>query len=194
MCIGYHAVQRAEVKANESALVIGAGPIGFGLMMFLKAQGVKVLAMDVNQDRLDYCRQYLQIDAVINATEEQHLETIKLLTSGDMPSVIFDATGNGKAINNAFRYLSHAGKYILVGLQLGDISFSHPEFHKREGTLMSSRNATKDDFLAVMDMIRKNEIKPLSMITHRMMFEDVADAFQGLTDPAQQVLKAMITC
>ena len=42
--------------------------------------------------------------------------------------------------------MAHGARYVLIGLQKGDISFSHPEFHKREGTLMSSRNATRAGF------------------------------------------------
>jgi threonine dehydrogenase-like Zn-dependent dehydrogenase len=193
LCIGYHAVLRSSIQSTEIALVIGAGPIGFGIMLFLKAMGVKVIGMDVNKDRLEFCHTHLQIDAMIDPKEEQHFEKIKELTSGDMPAVVFDATGNRKAINNAFRYMSHAGKYILVGLQLGDISFSHPEFHKREATLMSSRNATHTDFLDVMDMIRQKRIDPLCMITHRLKFEDVGKSFERLMDPAQQVVKAMVS-
>ena len=90
--------------------------------------------------------------------------------------------------------MSHAGKYILVGLQLGEISFSHPEFHKREGTLMSSRNATKEDFLQVMKLIAQKKINPLGMITHRLQFDEVGNSFGKLMDPASQVVKAMVSC
>ena len=193
LCIGYHAMQRSSIQSTETALVIGAGPIGFGLMLFLKAMGVKVIGMDVNQDRLEFCHTHLQIDAMLDPRDEDHFEKIKELTSGNMPAVVFDATGNGKAINNAFRYMSHAGKYVLVGLQLGDISFSHPEFHKREATLMSSRNATKNDFEKVMDMIRQKKIDPLCMITHRLSFEEVGKSFEQLMDPTQHVVKAMVS-
>jgi threonine dehydrogenase-like Zn-dependent dehydrogenase len=193
LCIGYHAVQRSSIKDTETALVIGAGPIGFGLMLFLKAMGVRVIGMDINTDRLDFCKTHLLIDQVVNPMDQQDFEKIKELTAGQMPAVVFDATGNGRAINNAFRYMSHAGKYVLVGLQLGEISFSHPEFHKREGTLMSSRNATKDDFLEVMGMILQKKIDPLCMITHRLEFEEVGKSFERLMDPAQQVVKAMVT-
>ncbi|MEY3946171.1 MAG: hypothetical protein RJB03_877 [Bacteroidota bacterium] len=194
LCIGYHAVQRSAIQPSESALVIGAGPIGFGLMLFLKAKGVKVVGMDINHDRLEFCHTHLQMDGMVDPKDEDHFDKIKVLTSGEMPAVVFDATGNGKAINNAFRYLSHAGKYVLVGLQLGDISFSHPEFHKREATLMSSRNATQHDFLEVMDMIRQKKIDPLCMITHRLRFDEVEKSFDQLMDPAQQVVKAMVSC
>lgn len=63
-----------------------------------------------------------------------------------MPTVIIDATGNKKAMQNAFQYMAHGARFVLIGLQKEEISFSHPEFHKREGTLMSSRNATRKDF------------------------------------------------
>jgi threonine dehydrogenase-like Zn-dependent dehydrogenase len=59
-----------------------------------------------------------------------------------MPTIVIDAIGNLKAINTAFSYLVYGGRDVLVGLQKGENSFSHPEFHKRELTLMSSRNAT----------------------------------------------------
>ena len=60
-------------------------------------------------------------------------EQLKEITNGDMPTVVIDATGSLKAINNAFQYMAHGARYVLIGLQKGDISFSHPEFHKREG-------------------------------------------------------------
>lgn len=193
LCIGYHAVKRSAIKEGQTALVIGAGPIGFGLMMFLKAQGVRVIAMDVNSDRLEFCQFHLKLEELVNAADENHFEKIRDITSGQMPSVVFDATGNGNAISNAFKYMSHAGTYVLVGLQTGEIHFSHPEFHKREGTLMSSRNATRKDFEEVMQMIRDRSINPLVMITHRMNFEELGDRFSSLMDPTQKVVKAMVS-
>ncbi len=73
-------------------------------------------------------------------------EQLMDITNGDMPTVVIDATGNLKAINNAFQYMAHGARYVLIGLQKGEIRFSHPEFHKREATVMSSRNATRADF------------------------------------------------
>ena len=90
--------------------------------------------------------------------------------------------------------MAHGGKYILVGLQLGEISFSHPAFHKREATLMSSRNATKADFSHVMAAIANGQIDPLPMITHRLLFDDVLTGFPQLSDPSNKVVKAMIDC
>ncbi|RYY17546.1 MAG: alcohol dehydrogenase, partial [Cytophagaceae bacterium] len=114
------------------------------------------------------------------------------LTNGDMPTVIIDATGSQKAILNAFQYLAHGGRLVLVGLQKGEISFSHPEFHKREATLMSSRNATRADFEHVVAAMKRGDVQPTTYITHRVDFSDVKAEFAQWLDPANGVIKAMV--
>jgi threonine dehydrogenase-like Zn-dependent dehydrogenase len=109
-----------------------------------------------------------------------------------MPTVVMDATGSLKAINNAFQYMAHGARYVLVGLQKENISFSHPEFHKREATLMSSRNATRADFEKVIDSMKKGKVNPSTYITHRVKFGEVKDNFQSWLDPLNGVIKAMV--
>jgi threonine dehydrogenase-like Zn-dependent dehydrogenase len=109
-----------------------------------------------------------------------------------MPAVVIDATGSQNAINNSFQYMAHGARYILVGLQKGDINFSHPEFHKREGTLMSSRNATRADFDLVLDSVRTKKIDPMNYITHRVSFGNVAGQFAAWLNPNAGVIKAIV--
>jgi len=90
--------------------------------------------------------------------------------------------------------MSHGGRFVLIGLQKGEISFSHPEFHKREATLMSSRNATREDFVRVMEAMKKGDIDPARYITHRVGFEQVKGEFERWLDPATGVIKAMVSC
>jgi len=81
---------------------------------------------------------------------------------------------------------------VLLGLQKGDISISHPEFHKREGTLMSSRNATRQDFEHVISSMRNGDIKPANYITHRVTFDAVIEQFANWLDPQNGVIKAIV--
>jgi threonine dehydrogenase-like Zn-dependent dehydrogenase len=120
------------------------------------------------------------------------MEALKQITSNNMPTVVMDATGNLKAINNAFAYLAHGGRYVLVGLQKEHISFSHPEFHKREATLMSSRNANVSDFEHVMDCIKNGLVQPANYITHKVTFIEVATQFESWLNPNSKVVKAMV--
>ena len=193
LAIGAHGVRRANIQKDEFVLVIGAGPIGLGTMEFARIAGAKVVALDVNANRLQFCKDLLKADYIINATTENVLKRIKEITSNDMPTVVIDATGNQQAINNALQYLAHGGRFVLIGLQKEAISFSHPEFHKRESTLMSSRNATREDFEHIIDSIKKGFVDPTTYITHRVNFGDVKNAFESWLDPKEGVIKAMVT-
>jgi threonine dehydrogenase-like Zn-dependent dehydrogenase len=89
--------------------------------------------------------------------------------------------------------MAHGARFVLIGLQKGDISFSHPEFHKREGTLMSSRNATRADFEHVMASMKKGLVDPLTYITHKVKFDEVKANFESWLKPATGVIKAMVS-
>jgi 2-desacetyl-2-hydroxyethyl bacteriochlorophyllide A dehydrogenase len=193
LAIGAHGVRRAGVTKGEFVLVIGAGPIGIGTMEFAKIAGGEVIALDINDQRLNFCREKLGINHVINAGASNVLEQLQAITNGDMPTVVIDCTGNLKAINNAFSYMAHGARYVLIGLQKNEISFSHPEFHKREATLMSSRNATAQDFDHVIASMKQGLVKPTTYITHRVAFSQVKDEFETWLNPANGVIKAMIS-
>ena len=192
LAIGAHGIRRANVQADEFVLVIGAGPIGLGTIMFAKIAGAKVIALDINEQRLQFCKDKLNAEYIINASKDDVLTRLREITNGDMPTVVIDATGSQKAINNALQYLAHGGRFVLIGLQKEAISFSHPEFHKRETTLMSSRNATRQDFIHVISSIKNGLINPSILITHRVKFKEVKDAFGSWSDPKTNVIKAMV--
>jgi 2-desacetyl-2-hydroxyethyl bacteriochlorophyllide A dehydrogenase len=192
LAIGAHGVRRADVQPGEWVLVVGAGPIGLGVLEFARIAGGQVIALDVNEQRLAFCREKLGVTHAINGQNTDVTEALRTLTGGDMPTVVIDATGSLGAINQAFAYLAHGGRYVLVGLQKGDICFSHPEFHKREATLMSSRNATRQDFEHVIRAMKQGLVQPTTYITHRVTFGQVRDEFASWLDPATGVVKAMI--
>ena len=192
LSIGAHGVRRADVKEGEYVLVVGAGPIGLGTMEFARIAGAKVIALDVNDKRLQFCKDKLKVAYAINALAANVTGQLMDITNGDMPTVVIDATGNLKAINNSFQYMAHGARYVLIGLQKGDICFSHPEFHKREATLMSSRNSTRADFEQVISSMKNKEAEPATYITHRVLFEEVKDEFANWLDPANGVIKVMV--
>ncbi|TWE08655.1 hypothetical protein FB550_101682 [Neobacillus bataviensis] len=191
LSIGAHAIRRSSLKKGEYVLVIGAGPIGLGVMAFAKQEGAKVIAMDVNQERLEFCRKWAKVDFTVNALENP-LETIKEITRGEMPTAVFDATGNGKSMTDAFNYPAHGGKLIYVGLTKGNILFDDPDFHKKELTLMGSRNATREDFEYVVNAIKSGGVDIDSYITHRASIDEMINQFAGWLTPEAKVIKAIV--
>jgi threonine dehydrogenase-like Zn-dependent dehydrogenase len=192
LAIGAHGVRRAALREGEFVLVVGAGPIGLGTMEFARIAGGRVIAADINNDRLEFCSRRLGVEWLIHAGSQDAEAELREITGGDMPTVVIDATGSLKAIRNSFQFMAHGGRYVLVGLQKGEINFSHPEFHKREATLMSSRNATRADFQWVIRALQEKWVDPTTFITHRVAFAQVMDEFHKWLNPDQGVIKAMI--
>ncbi|MGO4288248.1 zinc-binding alcohol dehydrogenase family protein [Chitinophaga sp. RAB17] len=191
LSVSAHGIRRAGVETGEYVLVMGAGPIGLAAMEFARIAGAQVICIDIHEKRLQFANRALGIPHVLNANGDIARQ-IKDITGGDMPTVVIDATGNQKAINNGIHYLAHGGRYVLIGLQKELLMFSHPEFHKRETTLMSSRNATRTDFEQVIRCIKEGLVRPETYITHRIKFGEVKTAFRALLDPHNEVIKAIV--
>lgn len=192
LAIAAHGIRRAGNVKDYYVLVVGAGPIGLATMEFARIAGAKVIALDINDAKLDFCKSKLNITQALNGSKENVVDALKEITAGDMPAVVIDATGNRSAINNGFQYMAHGGRYVLIGLQREEIQFSHPEFHKREATLMSSRNATRKDFDYVMKSIADKLLNPSDYITHRVSFDNLKKDFTDWLDPSSGLIKAEV--
>ncbi|MBV8216574.1 MAG: zinc-binding alcohol dehydrogenase family protein [Verrucomicrobia bacterium] len=192
LAIGCHAVDRAGLEKGEFVLVIGAGPIGLGVMQFAIEAGAQVIVLDINAQRLEFCRRRLNVPYVIDASRENVLAALAEITTGDLPTAVFDATGNGRSMASAFEYPANGGRLILVGLFQGEITFNDPNFHRRELTILASRNARPDDFTRIIALIEAKRIDTSPWITHRARLSDVVTEFALWTKAEIGVIKAMI--
>jgi 2-desacetyl-2-hydroxyethyl bacteriochlorophyllide A dehydrogenase len=189
--IGAHAVSRAQIERDEWALVIGAGPIGLSVIQFALEAGARVIVLDVNEDRLRFCLEQLGVTHTV-ISGENALPQIETLTNGNLPTVVFDATGNATSMQGAFEFVAPGGKLVFVGLVQADISFYDPFFHRREITLFASRNATSDDFRRIISLMESGAINTTPWITHRAAFCDLITEFPGWLEPQNGVIKAML--
>lgn len=193
--IGAHAVQRAAVVSGETVAVLGTGPIGLAVIQFALAAGARVLAVDLNSRRLAFCRERLGLpaDATIDTTAAPDVAArLSELTGGDLPTAVFDATGSAASMTAAFNYPAHGGRLVFVGLFAGDVTFNDPNFHRRELTLMGSRNSRPEDFRHIITLIEAGRVDTTPWITHRASLDEVPDTFAAWTNPDAGVLKAMI--
>lgn len=190
LAIGCHAVDRAEIKEDDIVLVIGVGPIGLGTIQFAKLKGARVIAMDIDDAKLEKCKKITKVKDTINALGNIEEELSKLL-DGNLPTVILDATGNPTSMMNTFKYAAAGGTIVFIGLFMGDVVFHDPSFHKKELTLKASRAAMGEDFGRIIKLIEEDKIDATSFITHRMKFEDVPTDFEKLYKQ-KDLIKAII--
>ncbi len=96
-------------------------------------------------------------------------------------------------MSNCFNYAAFTGRVVYVGITTSDLTFPHATvFHRREITLMASRNAMPEDFENIIRLIREGKINTDLWITHRIAFDEVPSEFEKFTDPALGAIKAII--
>lgn len=191
LAIGCHAIHRSALVAGENCLVIGAGPIGLSTIVFAKLAGARVIVLDVNRQRLDFCRDVMGVDETI-VLSENVLADLRNVTAGDLPDVVVDATGNHVSMGNAFGYVAPTGRLVYVGITTKEVTFTHPTFHRPEGTLLCSRNALPADFTRIVGLIESGRIDTSPWVTHRTTLAEVAGVFESYTRPETGVIKAMV--
>ena len=189
LAIGAHAVRRAAIIPGETVAVVGCGPIGIGIMKLAQIAGAKVVAIDMNEQRLEYAKEKIGVEYTVKAGEGA-AEAIAELTNGDMCTAVFDASGNKFALEAGPSYMSHGGRFVLVGLSKGDLTYNHPAVHSKEMTLMCSRNATTEDFEHVINVLEQFPTE--SFITHNVPFTEMIENFDSWLDPATGVIKATV--
>jgi alcohol dehydrogenase len=191
--IGCHAVDRGAAEKGEHALVIGAGPIGLSAIEFLEVAGSRITVLDLNEKRLAFCKDAMHVDNVVRVeTDGSDLKQIERITDGDLPTLVIDATGNANSMSNAFNYVAHTGRLVFVGITPAHVQFPDPVLHRREITVLASRNALPSDFGRIIKLIEDGRIDTRPWITHKTSFESIAGDFPSYTKPETGVIKAMV--
>jgi alcohol dehydrogenase len=191
LAIGCHAVNRCDPKPGDTVLVIGAGPIGLAAVEFVKLTGARLVVLDMNAQRLDFCKNVMRVDETMIADGEVE-KKVKTLNGGFGPDIVIDATGSSASMSAAFGYVAPTGKVVYVGITTKEVVFKHPIFHRPEGTLLCSRNALPGDFTRIIKLIEDAKIDTRPWITHRCSFDSVIAEFPTLIKPETGVIKAVV--
>jgi 2-desacetyl-2-hydroxyethyl bacteriochlorophyllide A dehydrogenase len=169
--IGAHAVARSGLKSGEQALVIGAGPIGLGVILFAKAAGAEVRVIEPNAFRRTFAER-LGANAMSGPDER-------------LADAVFDATGSAGSMGRSICYVAPTGRMVFVGLTRDPVSIDDALLHKREITIYASRNSC-NQFPRIIRMMEEGKIDTDSWITDRMALSEVPRRLKDL--PAKPTL------
>jgi 2-desacetyl-2-hydroxyethyl bacteriochlorophyllide A dehydrogenase len=166
--IGAHAVKRSGLKKGESALVIGAGPIGLAVTQFALAAGSDVVVVEKNKWRREFAAGF-----GVETLPDAEARTA---------DVVFDATGSSAAMSASLKHVSTTGRLVFAGLTKEVVCL--------EITVFASRNS-RAQFPRIIEMIEKSEIDTSRWINERMSLAEVPKCFRGLVGNSS-LIKAMI--
>ncbi|HSH94947.1 MAG TPA: zinc-binding alcohol dehydrogenase family protein, partial [Roseimicrobium sp.] len=195
LAIGCHAVNRGNPQPGEHVLVVGAGPIGLSAIEFAKISGAKTIVMDMNEQRLAFVREKMGIaDTILSKGDGEELKRLAELTNGQLADVVIDATGSNKSMANALNFCAFTGRLVYVGITQQEISFLQaPALHRRELTILASRNALPPDFTRIIQLIEEGWIDTRPWITHHSGFDDMIGTFPSWVKPETGVIKAVVS-
>lgn len=176
LSIGAHAVVRSGLLPGEEVLVVGAGPIGLAVTQFALAAGGRVRVLEINPARRKFAARF----------EAEILESF----DDRLAEIVFDATGNVTSMEQSVARVAHGGRLVFVGLVQSNVAIDDPLFHRRELTLLSSRNSV-NEFPRIIRMIEQAQIDTAPWITHRLSLAEVPDRFPTLPRETN-CIKAMV--
>ena len=189
--ISAHAVRRAAVTADEQVLVVGAGPIGLGVAAIAAAAGANVVVADTSEQRRAHVAQKLGL-ATVNPLDADFETQLRAEFGGRLPAKVIDATGSPAAMNGAVKLIRHGGTIVFVGLHKGDLVIPDIEFHKKETTLLGSRNATLEDFAKVGELMANGQLRADMMLNRHYDFSTLADRFEADVINNRELIKGVI--
>ncbi len=153
MSVGFHAVSRAEVTDMDTVMVIGCGMIGVSAIVRASIRGAKVIAVDIDDKKLNLAKQ-IGANYTINSSQEEIHERLQAITNGCGADVVIEAVGRPETYLTAISESAFTGRIIYIGYAKEKIAFDTQYFVKKELDIRGSRNAMPCDFKAVMEYMK----------------------------------------
>src|SRR4051812_842497 len=195
LAIGCHAANRSGTRSGENVLIIGAGPIGLSALEFVRISGARPIVMDISEQRLAFVRNQMRVPDTLQARgDETDVRALAEFTNGQLADAVIDATGSHQSMARALEFATFGGRVVFVGITQKNLEFPHaPILHRRELTLLASRNALSPDFPRIIKLIENGRIDTRPWITHHATFEEVPQVFPSWLKPETGVIKAVVS-
>jgi threonine dehydrogenase-like Zn-dependent dehydrogenase len=187
--VGWHAVVRADPVPDDRVLILGAGPIGLAVAQAARLRTEHVVVADISPSRVRFAA---ASGATSGVVDDGFVAWLRATFDGRLPTVVFDATGHRGSMESAPTLIEHGGVVVYVGHTTGDFAIHNPTFHGREIDLRASRNATFDDWSAVLDAVRAGHLDATSWINHRTTLEGIIDDLPRMAADPGPIVKCVV--
>ena len=191
MSVGFHAVSRAQVTDNDTVVVFGCGMIGAGAIVRASLRGAMVIAVDLDEEKLEVARS-LGASHTVNGAKEDVRERVAALTEGRMADAVIEAVGNPVTQNQAIDCVSFTGRVVFIGYSKEDTAFHTRLFVQKELTICGSRNAQPEDFRAVIQYLRRGTCPYDRLISSVVQPEEAAAAMAAWHADPGKVFRILV--
>lgn len=191
MSVGFHAVSRGEVTDIDTVVVFGCGMVGLGAVMRAAQRGATVIAVDLSQEKLDLAKK-AGATYVINSKVEDLQAKVKEYTDGYGADVVIEAVGSPFTYVAAIDIVSFTGRVVCIGYAKSDVSFQTKYFVQKELDIRGSRNATPNDFRAVLSFMQKSQLCLDPFVSGVIRPEEAQSALEAWAADPGQVFRILV--
>jgi 2-desacetyl-2-hydroxyethyl bacteriochlorophyllide A dehydrogenase len=191
LSVGFHAVERGRVTAEDKVLVLGCGMIGMGAVLGALAKGAEVTVLDIAADKLSLARDFGAAHSIDPAGEDV-AEAVQRITGGDGFDVVIEAVGVPETFTGAIDHACFCGRVVYIGYCKAPVSYQTQLFNLKELDILGSRNATLADFTAAAACLEAMGETADKLITQTFAFPDADKALPFWDTHRAEVLKIMV--
>jgi L-galactonate 5-dehydrogenase len=190
LTVGFHAVDRGRVTDTDTVMVLGCGMIGVGAIIRSALRGAKVVAVDIDDEKLAVAKELGATHTINSLTENLSERLLKIASGG--PDVVIEAAGNPRTYLAAVNEVAFTGRVVCIGYAKDEVSFATKLFVQKEMDILGSRNATPSDFNAVVNYLQRKIFPIEKMVTRVVDLSDAGSALaQWAADPGK-VFKILV--
>jgi len=188
LTVGFHAVARGEVTETDAVVVFGCGAIGLGVIAGASARKARVIAVDIDDEKLALAKRCGATDTVNSMTENLH-ERLQEMTDGHGPSVMIEAVGLPQTFKACIEEVCFAGRVVYIGYAKAEVAYETKYFVMKELDIRGSRNALPADFEAVIAHLESGVFPTGEVVTKTVSIEEAPAALSAWSDNPGEITK-----
>ncbi len=192
LTVGFHAVARGRVTAQDSVAIVGCGGVGLGAVAASHFAGARTIAVDVDDIKLGIAKK-AGADYTINSRQEPMHDKLLELTNGLGPDVVIEAIGLPETFRAAVEEVAFTGRVVYIGYAKEPVAYETRLFVQKELDIMGSRNALPEDFRQVIRMLEHHLFPVDEAVSTIAPIEEAPGLLRAWTENPSRFTKIMVT-
>jgi 2-desacetyl-2-hydroxyethyl bacteriochlorophyllide A dehydrogenase len=192
LTVGFHAVSRGRVTADDTVAIFGCGGVGLGAVAGSKARGARIICVDVDDTKLKLAQAAGGADTINSGKESLHDRLLEL-TEGRGPDVIFEAVGTPATFRAAVEEVSFTGRVVYIGYAKEPVSYESRLFVQKELDVVGSRNAQPEDFQAVIRLLEAKRFPVDEAVSTIVPLEEGPNALRSWSENPSRFTKILVS-
>jgi threonine dehydrogenase-like Zn-dependent dehydrogenase len=191
LTVGFHAVARGRITAEDTVAIIGCGGVGLGSVAASGFIGARTIAIDVDDVKLEVARKAGATDLINTKRESMH-ERLSELTQGQGPDVIIEAIGLPETFRAAIEEVAFTGRVVYIGYAKEPVAYETRLFVQKELDILGSRNALPADFHAVIEMLEQGRFPVEEAVSAIVTMDEAPQSIADWSSNPSRFSKIMV--